>query len=337
MRTSKIAVVGCGAIGITTALEIQDQLRNGVQVTIFSKDFSPNLTSDVAAGLWEPYLLEMTSEERTTGWASETYQYLMANWEEANNLGIMLQPVTYITDTDSCTPPGWLKTTLGYSELPKRQVSHFSRQYKQKLTRGFHFVSFTWEASKFIPHFTKIFLARGGIIIRREIQDLWELSEFEIVVNCSGLASKDLVCDMEMKPVRGQVMKIKAPWQNHTYIIDCHNKCSYIIPNIELTTLGGTKQVNYNTSISNDDRRHIQSTCESILPSLRTAEVVREVVGLRPSRSKVRVEAEILQRQSKHLKVVHNYGHGGAGITLSIGCAKEAADLVRMLLLGSKM
>ncbi|VEN48647.1 unnamed protein product [Callosobruchus maculatus] len=140
-----------------------------------------------------------------------------------------------------------------------------------------------------------------------------------------------------MKPVRGQVMKIKAPWQNHTYIIDCHNKCSYIIPNIGLTTLGGTKQINYNTRISNLDREHIKSTCESIVPSLRTAEVVREVVGLRPSRSKVRIEAEILQRQNKHLKLVHNYGHGGAGITLSIGCAKEAADLVEMLLLRNKL
>nr|CAI5869474.1 unnamed protein product [Callosobruchus analis] len=194
MRSYKIAVIGCGAIGITTAVEIQDRLRDGRQVTIFSKDFSPNLTSDIAAGLWEPYLLGMTSEERTTRWAGETYQYLIANWDKASTLGIILQPVTYITDTESCTPPDWMKTTLGYSELSRRQIAYFSRQYKQKLTRGFHFVSFTWEASKFIPHFTKIFLGRGGTIVKRDIHDLWELSEYDVVINCSGLASEDLVC-----------------------------------------------------------------------------------------------------------------------------------------------
>nr|CAI5869476.1 unnamed protein product [Callosobruchus analis] len=85
MRSYKIAVIGCGAIGITTAVEIQDRLRDGRQVTIFSKDFSPNLTSDIAAGLWEPYLLGMTSEERTTRWAGETYQYLIANWDKGNS------------------------------------------------------------------------------------------------------------------------------------------------------------------------------------------------------------------------------------------------------------
>jgi len=54
--------------------------------------------------------------------------------------------------------------------------------------------------------------------------------------------------------------------------------------------------------------------------------VIREVVGLRPFRPEgFRVEAE---RVGNKL-LVHNYGHGGAGITLSWGTASLALDLVR--------
>jgi D-amino-acid oxidase len=49
-------------------------------------------------------------------------------------------------------------------------------------------------------------------------------------------------------------------------------------------------------------------------------------VGLRPGRREVRLEME---RPSPGLRVIHNYGHGGAGITLSWGCAREVAELAR--------
>ncbi|MEL7487553.1 MAG: FAD-dependent oxidoreductase, partial [Pseudomonadota bacterium] len=51
--------------------------------------------------------------------------------------------------------------------------------------------------------------------------------------------------------------------------------------------------------------------------------VVRTVVGLRPYRDQGFVlRAEKVGRRT----VVHNYGHGGCGITLSLGCAEMAAD-----------
>ena len=55
------------------------------------------------------------------------------------------------------------------------------------------------------------------------------------------------------------------------------------------------------------------------------AEALTEAVGLRPISPRVRVEIE--QRAPDRL-VVHNYGHGGAGVTLSWGCAAEVAQLV---------
>jgi D-amino-acid oxidase len=54
--------------------------------------------------------------------------------------------------------------------------------------------------------------------------------------------------------------------------------------------------------------------------------VLEHVVGLRPGRSTVRLEEG--EQLSSGARVVHNYGHGGAGITLSWGCAHEVVTLV---------
>src|SRR6266542_5282815 len=54
--------------------------------------------------------------------------------------------------------------------------------------------------------------------------------------------------------------------------------------------------------------------------------IIREVVGLRPYRSEgFVVETERLG----HKLLIHNYGHGGAGVTLSWGTGSLAVDLAR--------
>lgn len=68
----------------------------------------------------------------------------------------------------------------------------------------------------------------------------------------------------------------------------------------------------------------------------------RKWVGLRPARKEVRLETEHLRVEDSEgkpavLKVVHNYGHGGAGITLHWGCASHAVRLVQDLLPSPKL
>ena len=64
--------------------------------------------------------------------------------------------------------------------------------------------------------------------------------------------------------------------------------------------------------------------CAVIEPRVHGLRVLGHRVGLRPFRPRVRLEAE---PPGPGPLVVHNYGHGGAGITLSWGCAREAAAL----------
>jgi D-amino-acid oxidase len=64
----------------------------------------------------------------------------------------------------------------------------------------------------------------------------------------------------------------------------------------------------------------------ALVPQLRRAAVVGHRVGLRPARPRVRLDVEA---RADGTRVVHCYGHGGAGVTLSWGCADEVASLSR--------
>ena len=58
----QIAVIGAGVIGLTSACRILESIPTA-NITVYAEKFSPNTTSDVSAGLWEPYCLDETSDQ----------------------------------------------------------------------------------------------------------------------------------------------------------------------------------------------------------------------------------------------------------------------------------
>ena len=167
---------------------------------------------------------------------------------------------------------------------------------------------------------------------QRKVKSLQELStSFDLIVNCSGLGSKTLVGDAEVYPVRGQVLKVEAPWLQH-FIRDGDGK-TYIYPGIHSVTVGGTRQDgDWRLQVDQGDSKSILERCSRLEPSLSRAKVLAEWVGLRPSRRNPRVERETVQLQGRRLPVVHNYGHGGWGVTLAWGTAVDALGLVKQCL-----
>ncbi len=99
--------------------------------------------------------------------------------------------------------------------------------------------------------------------------------------------------------------------------------------------LGGTTQAgDWDTSPREEDSRYVLRGCCQVLPSLAGAEVVQVWAGLRPARSSVRLELDgsadwggLLEAGQAAPPVIHNYGHGGAGVTLHWGCAQDVAAL----------
>lgn len=172
------------------------------------------------------------------------------------------------------------------------------------------------------------FLNAGGKVLSRKITNFSELyGSYDIIINCSGLEAKTLCNDRKLMPIRGQLIKVHAPWIKMVYYGDYD---TYIVPGFTGVTLGGCRNFeSFDTKPNQYDFDSIKTRCEALVPSLKTAKVMEVRVGLRPHRDPVRVEYEFIDTSRGILKVVHNYGHGGYGVTTAPGTAKYAVKLVR--------
>lgn len=202
---------------------------------------------------------------------------------------------------------------------------------KTKYRSGHHFISFTCEPSKLLPYLFKRFERAGGKFEQRKIESFTELeNDYDLIINCTGLNAKYLTNDKELQPIRGQVARVKAPWQTQVILND-DNDGRYIIPNSECVILGGTHTENdYNTELDKNDSKFIFDGCYQMVPSLSKAPVIIEWAGLRPGRTSVRIEKENWKKQNGGVcTIIHNYGHGGSGVVFSWGAASEVLNIVR--------
>jgi D-amino-acid oxidase len=147
------------------------------------------------------------------------------------------------------------------------------------------------------------------------------------IANCTGLGARDLVPDPSVRPVRGQLVVvpndngIKEFFQDNPEGDDF----TYIFPHGAHIVLGGCA-IEHAAGLEPDWplAHEIVRRCTEIQPKLRGTRITQIRVGLRPWRSSVRVE----RTDVDGLPVIHNYGHGGAGLTLSWGCAAEVHSLL---------
>ncbi|XP_020631851.1 D-amino-acid oxidase-like isoform X1 [Orbicella faveolata] len=215
---------------------------------------------------------------------------------------------------------------------------------------GYSFRTLFFNGKQYNPWLLERFQRLGGSVVKKTIHSLDELAGlYDVVVNCSGMRARELVNDLSMDPVRGQVLRVYAPWIKEAYFKgDKHlakqERYCYILPQANgEVVLGGTGyHNNFDTKVSADDTRHILEVTSKLIPSLKRAPVLEAWVGLRPGRPCTRIEKEVMKFKDKlgrerSLKVVHNYGHGGSGLTVHWGCAADTADLVFQFLAQGQM
>ncbi|KAF0873818.1 OXDD oxidase, partial [Crocuta crocuta] len=326
MDPVRIAVVGAGVVGLSTALCVSELVPR-CSVTVISDKFTPETTSDVAAGMLIPHVYPDTPIPTLKRWFRETFDHLfaIANSAEAEDAGVHLVSGWQIFR--SVPPeevPFWADVVLGFRKMTEAELKKFPQH-----VLGHAFTTLKCESPAYLPWLEKRLKASGVLILTRCIGDLWELHpSFDIVVNCSGLGSRQLARDSEMFPMRGQLLAIQAPWLKH-FIRD-GSGLTYVYPGVSNVILGGTRQKgDWDVSPDADISRDIFSRCCALEPSLHRAHNVREKVGLRPFRpAGVRLQMELLAQDGRRLPVVHNYGHGSGGISVHWGTALEAARLV---------
>jgi len=321
-----VAVIGAGVIGLSTAIMLT-QNKFKPLVTLIAAEFSPNITSDRAGAMIRlPDHNASIAEPRGDEWIKETYQYFTQFYGSPMAAKLDISLIAHYSIYDETVKDPVLKDlVLGFRHVGSEEKKILNiPQDKYVLC----YLTFALPMSPYLDWQMEQFKASGGTVIQRKLDSLKEIDgEYDVIVNCTGLGSKELVGDEGMYPVRGQVILVKAPWVKHliTSGTEGDSRYAYIIPRQDGVLLGGTAQVdNWSTEADPSDHAYILKRCLKYIPSLSHAEVLDEWVGLRPARKRVRLEMENL---SNNTAVIHNYGHGGSGLAFSTGCAKESVAL----------
>ena len=305
-----VSVIGAGVSGLSTGIRL---LEAGYNVRIFSQHSTPETVSDTAAAWWYPFLVEPL--EKTNRWSAETFSELVRLSEEEGLSCITMRLGKEFLEQE-CEPPGW-----------SNDIPHFRILEEDEIASGY---SFGWEIEApviemhlYMPWLERRFIELGGEMTTRYVQQISELPG-HIVVNCCGLGGKELCDDYSLEPVRGQIVYTTQD-PGFGRFDQRPESLIYTIPRRDVTVLGGTAQRgDWDENIRDEDTELILRKCETLWPELDRSMIVGVSVGLRPSRKEVRLEAEVISGR----KVIHNYGHGGAGVTLSWGCADEVARML---------
>jgi D-amino-acid oxidase len=182
-------------------------------------------------------------------------------------------------------------------------------------------------------------LSLGVSIEERHLQSLSDAGDHgtRVIINCSGLGARTLVPDETVRPVRGQVHFLE-PTNEDTLTnfvgIGIGEYC--LIPRITDVGLGSLfeRETDWDEILpkySRHDEKKLWSALDTLLDlsGVNPSDLEfsgRTSVGLRPIREGgCRLEALWLGDRL----VVHNYGHGGAGVTLAWGCGNQVVDLIR--------
>ncbi|MFJ9627285.1 FAD-dependent oxidoreductase [Streptomyces sp. NPDC101175] len=308
----EVIVVGGGVIGLTTAVVLAE---SGVRVRVWTRDGVELTTSAVAGALWWPYRIE--PEALVGEWALQSlgvYEELAARPEET---GVrMVEGVQGGTRLDELGP--WARRVPGLRAARAGEYGGDGLWGRLPLI----------DMSAHLPWLRDRFLRAGGTVEEVSITDLTGVPA-PVVVNCTGLASLDLVPDPSMRPVRGQLVVVENPGITTWFTAAEHasDTSTYFFPQPFGLILGGTADDDvWSTEPDPATAEAIVARCAAVRPEIATARVLAHRVGLRPARPAVRLERQVLPDGRV---LVHNYGHGGAGITVAWGCAREAADLVR--------
>lgn len=319
-QSSPILILGAGVSGLTTGVLLQEK---GYDVEIWARDLSPDTTSNVAGAVWFPY--KVNPDTDLTVWSGKTLTALeelhVSLGSEAT--GITISPVIELKHSPSEDP--WWKDAV--KNLRHALPNELPPGYQD----GFVFDAPVVNMDVYLSYLMQTFQSKGGRIKQQTVHDLSEaFNVSSIVINCTGLGSRELVNDRDIHASRGQVIKVRQNGSRRVLIDeDSDAALSYIIPRLNDIVLGGTSE-EYSEMLATDEHQtqDILRRCSRLDPAFKNitqSDILRVVAGLRPVRSRVRLKEEY---PSPEKILIHNYGHGGAGVTLSWGCAEAVVDLV---------
>lgn len=340
-----IAVIGGGVIGLSVAHRL---VHHGCTVTLYSPQPIEHITSSVAAAYWGPVWIG----DYDRAWAITTlavFQRLAAQ----NVPGVSeVEFDKWLTGDAVEELTSEIDSTHWWRDLPgiDFQVERLPPQTGFRIddqdvsfTHRVRFRSVVARMPDYLQWLESELVMTGKVAIERcwidSLDQSWD--GFDHVVNCTGAAAKSLCADdpstASMKLVAGHAVLVDAPAIRKARLFaggPIVGRPVYVVPragSVSDVLVGGTgievnEPIDFRAAIAfeKDERcSAVIARARQCVPELETATERARLVGLRPIRDAVRIE-----RDAKSSKLLHCYGHGGSGMTLSWGTADRVCDLI---------
>ena len=274
----EIAVIGCGALGLTSATLLQ---QAGAKVTVYAKERPPDVRSSRATGSWTP-----DSRIALTNSVSLDFPAL---WEKMarksfhtyeSYLGLAGNPVEW-TDRYSVSDvsPSEIREsraradTLGFAHYQDRIAD--LTPHPQELAPGTHSFptryatrnsSLTFNIAGYARQLMTDFLIEGGKIERVEFHTPAELNQIpqKVVINATGYGARALWNDESIVPVRGQIAwLIPQPEVNYGVLYKNVNMLSRR-DGIVVQDGGSSDLLGYNDANENPDRPQAEAAVQVV-------------------------------------------------------------------------
>jgi glycine/D-amino acid oxidase-like deaminating enzyme len=229
-----VAVLGSGIVGLTTARLVQEA---GFPVTIYTAALPPETTSNIAGGEFSPSLHfdrdSVTPEWREQFRAALAYAYRRYQIMVGDEYGVRWLDKYSFSDS-LLRPPDPLTASIHPDTQDLEPGQHpFGNRYARH-RKGMYI-----QTPKFLDQLLEdIRLAGGKVVVRKmaTAADVAALPE-SLVFNCTGLGSRELFGDTQLRPGRGQVeLLLPQAEVQYAYAEDV----GYMFPRADGIVLGGT-------------------------------------------------------------------------------------------------
>jgi glycine/D-amino acid oxidase-like deaminating enzyme len=228
------AVLGCGVVGLSTALLLQ---RRGAAVTIYAKSLPPDTTSNIAGGHWHPFgLFDTATPAFLDQFRSAVHIAYRAFQAMAGaRHGITWHRNFIVQDQHRPFGPGQLALRDVSPEMSILSPGEhpFGDAYVQT------YMTMMIEPYTYLRSLMDMFLMGGGKIEVREFGSREAVAALPetVIFNCTGLGARALFGDEELTPARGQLV-VLLPQPELDY--NLFSGSFYMFPRTDGVLLGGT-------------------------------------------------------------------------------------------------
>lgn len=328
----RIAVIGTGVVGLASAIRLRQDLN--ADVSVYFRDDLPSTTSSRAGAVFTPF-----DGGSNKPWILESLARFRDLAQTTPSSGVSIATaLEYVAPSQPF--PHWPALVGDVQPLPPLESTG----------PGFRVNVPFIDMTIYLPWLKAHAQNLGITFIHRGFTSLADLRSLrvDLIVNCAGLGARELVPDPFVRPMRGQLLHVENTLNLSQAIAaaDLLGGVTYIYPFRTHIVLGGTYEPDISLCQTEPTTiEHILSRCKALLRATghpdwqRLGErPIRTVAGLRPARiidnrcETVRLELEPAPATS-HTgpAIIHNYGHGRAGVTLSWGTAANVLELARAL------